>query len=247
MSLEKHIQEIIESKASYVSSFKYDDISESILLEIPLDKIREVSSKNFTSKRQIKNLSKKLELLTKRKVIISYRQSEKTNNLEIGLKEIISIKSGNVISNLSISMIDDSNCIVWIFTSESLSEEKKHEIKNQAENFLHSALIIVNETYFTPPKKEEPSTMAIMRTLKILSPAQTTPLKIALEARDFNVPSEKWLLSKLDYLRKRKFIVRNSDGSYALSGNGIAIVPTSSSKSSSDIERILSLARRKVW
>ena len=74
MSLEKDIQEIIESQASYVSSFKYDDISDSILLEIPVDKIKEVASKDYTSKRQIKYLSRKLESFTKRKVIISYRQ-----------------------------------------------------------------------------------------------------------------------------------------------------------------------------
>ncbi|AJJ18264.1 hypothetical protein NUF47_003398 [Yersinia enterocolitica] len=248
MSLDEKITKILEDKkASYISSFRFNEISGSILLEIPLDTVRDTATGGFTSKRQINNLVKLLENELDKSIIVSFRQSKTWNDLEAGLRALLIKLYQDKINDLVISSTNQTSSIVWVFINIAIDDETKKDIENFISNYLSNALIILDAINFIFPKKQEPSSLAILRTIKIESPVLIEKLFNYLVYRDFYIPSEKWLSARLDVLRKKGFIIRNIDGSYALSGLGLSVVPSTTSKSSSDIERILSLAKRRIW
>ena len=67
----------------------------------------------------------------------------------------------------------------------------------------------------------------------------------SLEDESYYIPSKNWIEAKVDNLRKKSMIIRQRDGSYALTNLALGIVPHGLSNKSSDIDRILELGKRK--
>ncbi|HGV3500432.1 TPA: hypothetical protein ACNGY8_006185, partial [Klebsiella michiganensis] len=95
-------------------------------------------------------------------------------------------------------------------------------------------------------KNPEPTMMMILRTAKKCQPFDLPMLFNELDNGDYHVESLDWLNGKLDNLRKKGFLLRNHDGSYRMTLAGLEIVPVSKSRQSSDIERVLYLARKHL-
>jgi hypothetical protein len=245
VSLEKLTNFLAERKATYVAKVRLNEIAGIASLEIYADKIAEKTAKGFTSKRQINNLRKAIQEEFGVETFVSIQSTREQQSLEIGLLGILQIKFRNDVQDVLVSFPTPNTAVVWI--SSTNTELDDAGIKDTTIAFLSDVGIRCETMTFILPTAAEATMPAILRGLKIVSPATPAVLKEHLANKGHNCSSEKWLVGKLDHARKNKLVVRNDNGSYALTHLGLLVVPYSRTKNSSDVERMLYLARRNKW
>lgn len=245
VSLEKLTTFLVERKATYVSKVRVNEIAGIASLEIDADKIAEKTAKGFTSQRQINNLRKAIRSQFGLETFISIQSTREQRNLESGLQGVLQVKFRNDIRDVLVSFPTPDTAVVWISTISIEFDESG--IRDTTIAFLSDVGISCESMTFILPAASEASMPAILRGLKIVSPASPSALQEHLIKHGHHCPSEKWLAGKLDHARKNKLVVRNDNGSYALTHLGLLVVPYSRTRKSSDVERILYLARRNKW
>jgi len=248
LSRDNDLQRLLElRKADYVSSFRVNEISGTVFLEIPVDRIKERAEPGYTSRNQISRLRSFLEQKLGFRVIVVSRLSRELNDIETGLRALLLRKFPDSVYDVSTSFHVGTNVFVWVVLKNLLEQGALDEIIYHTSAYLKSAEFIVEGIEFVSPAQPEPSIAAILRTVKRKAPAQLSDIFSDLGSRGLRCPSEKWLATKLDSARKKGWMIRNANGSYVLTAQGISLVPISKSRSSSDIERMLLLARRREW
>lgn len=242
------IKQYLASRAiGFVSDVKINDFSRTIFLEVPRDKLKSKADNGFTSNRQLHFLSRAIERKFDVRVFVAFRDTQQGVGIETGLSAGLARTFRNVFGNAFISHLMADRAFVWVETTVSVEEADVLGIKKYVEQFLAGMAIHCDGIEVIGPTNPEPSTAAILRSVKRLSPVKIEDLSADLRQRDFCCPSDRWLAGKLDGARKRGLTVRNIDGTYTLTAAGLGIVPHSRSRSSSDIERMLSLAKRRMW
>ena len=144
------------------------------------------------------------------------------------------------------SFPSSDHALVWVSLGMARASTTI-EVKEHVENFLLESQITCDGIEFLSPALPEPSTTAILRSVKICAPVDLKGIAADLQKRGMPSPSDRWLASRLDSARKRGLLVWQKDGTYVLSAAGIQAVPHTRSGSSSDVDRILALARRRQW
>jgi hypothetical protein len=97
-----------------------------------------------------------------------------------------------------------------------------------------------------PEDSECPEDPRVLLALKILAPVTVQRLNAHLLSENVHVPDPKWLQRTLDKLRKKNMVVRSKEGDYSLTGRALWTIPAGKKRTSSDVQRVLAL-RKKKW
>lgn len=243
MSKDGILSDILE-KYSFIKVKDVTDFIDTILLIIPISNVVPVVTPNCITKRQISTLVKKIQDALDVKVLISYSAFADKDNIEVALKALsrANLKKGKI-SELDLSFSDSQNAILNVF-SKNLSMQERAEWESLVQALLAGFNINISSFLYEEKNNPEPTMMVILRAAKKLQPFDIILLQKDLEDNSYHVQSSEWLNSKLDNLRKKGFILRDWDGVYRMTLAGLEIVPVTKSRQSSDIERILYLARK---
>ncbi|EPE3624739.1 hypothetical protein ACSIA8_002788 [Serratia marcescens] len=242
----KEILSDILNKYSFIKVKDVTDFLDTILLVIPVSNIVSVATPNYITKRQISFLVKKIQDVLDVKVMVSYSAFADKANIELALKALsrANLKKGKI-SELDLSFIDSQNAILNVF-SKNLNMQERTDWENLAKALLSGFNIKVSSFLYEEKNNPAPTMMAILRAAKRLQPFNINQLQKSIEDNSYHVQSSEWLNSKLDNLRKKGFILRDQHGVYRMTLAGLELVPVTKSRQSSDIERILYLARKHL-
>ncbi|AQL21996.1 hypothetical protein BBD64_17190 [Klebsiella variicola] len=242
----KEMLEYILGKYPIISVREVNDFSETILLDIPINRLSPAAKNGFITKRQVSNITKKIESELSVKVLVSYSTSQSKLDIEAGLKALAKANfKGKKIIDLDVSFEDVKNASVYIF-SMNMSDEDKEKWGLLAGDYFSSLNIKLNALMYEQKNNPEPTLMIMLRTMKILYPCDLPTMKKALEDKEYHIESSDWLNKKLDSLRKKNLIIRDREGTYRMTYLGLELVPVTRSKQSSDVDRILYLAKKHL-
>lgn len=232
------------SKFPMVSVKEVNEFNDTILLDIPISKLVPSAKTGFITKRQILNLTKKIESELSIKVLTSYSSPEGKLNIEAGLKALAkaNIKNKKIV-DLDVSFENAKNAILYVF-STNLTNEDKEKWDLLVRDYFKRLNISLNSLVYEQKNNPEPNLMVMLRSLKVIYPCDLTMIKVFLESKNYHIESLDWLNSKLDSLRKKKLIIRDRDGFYRMTYLGLELVPVTRSRQSSDVDRILYLAKK---
>lgn len=248
MSNAAAIAEFLKARhATYVSSFRLDELSKTVILQVPVNLLRGKAGKGVTSKRQLAYLKRDLEVHFGFRVVIALREAQQLTDLESGLRAMLLRKFPEYISDLYMSFPTGDAAQTWVTIKQDSGEVIGQRIHKQINEFLADAALRSEGVEFLAPVLPEPPIAAILRSVKAMSPVGVGGILNHLSKKGFFCPSEQWLSRKLDGPRKRGLLIRNSSGDYSLTSLGLELVPHTRSGSSSDVERMLLLARRRKW
>jgi len=233
-------------EASFVSAVRLNEMSRTVLLEIPRDRVRSTSGNGFTSKRQLTFISRAIEKRFDLRVLTAFRDSQQHTDLESGLRAMLVRRFAGLVDDARMSFPTSDHALVWV-TLGTAPDATSAEVRAQVENFLLESQIACDGIEFLSPALPEPSTTAILRTVKTLAPVGLEGIAADLRKRGMPSPSDRWLAGRLDSARKRGLLVRQKIGTYVLTAAGLQVVPHTRSGSSSDVDRMLAMAKRRQW
>lgn len=233
-------------QASFVSAFRLNEMSRSVLLEIPRDLVRSTSGDGFTSNRQLTFLSRALEKRFDLRVLTAFRDSQQHIDLESGLRAMLVRRFEGLVIDVRMSFPVSDHALVWV-TLGIAPDATSMKVREHVINFLMESKIVCDGIEFLSPALPEPSTIAILRTVKTLAPVTLDGISANLRSRGMPSPSDRWLAGRLDGARKRGLLVRQKIGTYVLTAAGLHVVPHTRSGSSSDVDRMLAMAKRRQW
>ncbi|CAI0833909.1 hypothetical protein [Serratia ficaria] len=234
------------SKYPMISAREINEFNETILLDIPINKISPSARSGFITKRQVSNLTKKIESELSVKVLVSFSTSQGKLDIEAGLKALAkaNFKTKKIV-DLDVSFEDYKNASVYIF-SINMSAEDKEKWALLIGDYFSSLNIKLNALMYEQKNNPEPTLMIMLRTMKTLYPCDLFEIKKALEVKGYHIDSSDWLNKKIDSLRKKNLIIRDRDGVYRMTYLGLELVPVTRSKQSSDVDRIMHLAKKHL-
>ena len=233
-------------EANFVSAVRLNEISRTVLLEIPRDRVRSKSGDGFTSKRQLTFISRALEQRFDLRVLTAFRDSQQHTDLESGLRAMLVRRFAGLVVDARMSFPTSDQALVWVSLGIA-PDATAAEVKEHVANFLAESQIACDGIEFLSPALPEPSTIAILRTVKTLAPVALDGIAADLLKRGMPSPSNRWLAGRLDSARKRGLVVRQKIGTYILTAAGLQVVPHTRSGSSSDVDRMLAMAKRRQW
>ena len=244
--LEHEIALYLQSKkVYYVKNVNYDPIASSVALDIPIDILREKASEDFISKRKVLALISSLEKVFPLKFEANYFLDDFLRSIKTYVENEILQKFKSTVHSIDISFLLGNVAVVFII-GEDLTEANRLSLVQLITSLLDNQNISCQAIDIKCPSHKELGNMELLRILKRLSPATIEQICSYLKSDGLTSSDLSRSISlKLDSLRKKEFLVRNPSGSYALTAYALELVPHGSNRSSSDIERILSLARRK--
>lgn len=234
------------SKFPFIIAKDVTDFMDTILLIVPVNNIVPLAASGSITKRQLSSLEKKIAEKLNVKVLISYSPFSGVDNIEAALKTLAgsNFKKGKV-SDLYLSFSDSQNAILYTFC-KNLTLPEREQWESLAEGMLKGFNIAVSSFLYEVKNNPEPTMMMILRAAKKCQPFNIQELLSQFENGEYHIESNDWLNGRLDNLRKKGFLLRSQDGTYRMTLAGLEIVPVTKSKQSSDVERILYLARKHL-
>ena len=172
-------------------------------------------------------------------------QDDRVAALEAALVGALEARFPGVFTVVSMSAPHVSPVWVWVDTVPQTVNRPGEEELNEMAASIFGAFGIEPPTVLYSDNSELPSNPMILRGLKTNSTTTAEALEERLRQRHVLIPDLRWLQTKLDTLRREGLVVRVRPGTYAMTEKGLGIVPHGRSRSSSDVERALALARRK--
>lgn len=242
------IQQYLASRGlEYVTPVTLSPSSETLVIEVPRDRLGETASNDKTSRRQLTFIAKAIEKKFGRRVIVTIRDAQALDDIGIALRAVLKREFPKVVADVHVSFINSSAAVVWVESATIADPSVVKGIERATGRELSEFGVACQAFDVVAPLLPEPSTTAILRSVKVHAPAALGTIIADLGRRGFSCPSQSWLSYKLDSARKRGLVVRDPVGRFALTGKGLDVVPWNRSASSSDVERMLTLARRKEW
>jgi hypothetical protein len=218
---------IIEDNASENHFFVYVSI------------IRDADNKQNPSNRQLRIAQ---ELIATHGLTVEFLLSDvASHNIEGGLRATILHAFGGEIRNVFLS-IDNRKAFIWLDPKKELEEDVLFEIEKKSRLYL-DGLDLEFGALLTTSNGNLPGKLACLNAIRQLAPVTAVELHAELIRRDFKVPSEDWLIRRLDILRKHRQVIRLSNAKYVLSQASLANLGTSRTRNSPDISKLLALAR----
>ncbi|CAI9003352.1 MULTISPECIES: hypothetical protein [Burkholderia] len=202
------------------------------------------NEQNQTSRRRLGYLSKVLNARFNMDVHIAFSSDDENERVESLLRDTLKRAFPDIVTEVTVGSIEADQGVVWIVADGVTSIERANEIRGAAQAVLDAVALPHNTIHIQAPVVQEPTVVAILVQAKILSPATVDELYKVL-AENFWMPSERWLSTKLDTLRKKGFLLRDHDGRFHVTELGLVTVPHGRRKSSTDVIRALRLSRRK--
>ncbi len=242
------VQQYLSARGlAYIVPRLLNPTSPVLVLEVPRDRFSDTASKDKTSQRQLAFVSKSLEKKYGKRVIVTLRDTQTLDDIAVSLRAVLKHEFPDLVSDVHVSFVTNTAAVVWIESKTIIDDQKIENLKSRTTSELDQFGVRCQAFEIVSPQVPEPSTTAILRSVKVHAPASLEAVNQDLLRRGFFCPSEKWLSYKLDVARKRGLVLRDQDGRFLLTAEGLEVVPWSRTASSSDVDRMLSLARRKEW
>lgn len=241
------MQFLADRGARYVSSVRLVEDAGTVILEVPRSRLSDTAGKGMTSRRQLAQLRSAITRRFELRVVITFQAEELLADVEAGLRALLERNLPGKFSNLAVSFPTSNSADVWGFMNENGTNTEVESVRALIEQYLKEAKFSSINVQVSGAAKPQPSLVAILRSVKTHAPAELSQLLADLDVRGFGCPSDRWLSAKLDAARKSGLVIRSQPGKYTLSLEGLSAVPVSTRKTSSDIDRVLALARRKQW
>ena len=245
-SLEKKIEAYLnEKKVRYVSEVRRRPNSDVILLSVSETLLGKTATKSTTSRRQLLALGKSIQSKLGVQVKFLITQGLVQEEIEAGLNALITIKFPGISKSCYFSALGKGIVDVWLDGAAPQSKAIINGVEAACKEYLKPFGFTPKTVHWLHTDAYLPSQTAILKELKIASPASPAELIQQLQSQDFQMPSVAWLASRLDSLRRQRQITRRKDGRYILNDIALALVPHGKGAHSSDISRALELARKK--
>lgn len=163
-------------------------------------------------------------------------------DVEAGLRATLLHAFGGSVRNVFAS-VQGPKASIWIEPKHQLAEDELSAIKNRASKFLDEVGVRL-EFLTTTVDENLPSVYLCLRVIRQHAPIDPLKLTELLRVRGFVIPSDDWLLRRLDAMRRSGRLVRQDGGRYSLTLAALRDLGTVKGRSSPDISRLLALARR---
>lgn len=236
------VEEFLKSKnIKYVASCSFIEDEDTLILNIPNDFL----SSGLTTSRKISNLKNSISKKFDTHVIDSVVQSEKSSSINSGITSVINEIIPSSDYDLSLIIQSAGDFSIFVKFKKVINTDKISKIKENLEKYFEILSVKKFNIEFIKVSNNPPTLPAILRSAKKIAPFLLKEIIAELESRSFELPSEKWMNTQLDSIRKRGFIFRRQDGLYALTYRGILVTPVTKNRNSSDVERVLYLASKK--
>lgn len=231
----------------FVTAVHVNEIARTALLEVPHERLRSRAEQGFTSRRQLHFVANAISSKFDLRVLVVFQDTKQTEDIVAGLRAYMLRAYPSVVLGAFVSFLTSQTATVWVEVKELPDVALRRAMQEVAEKYLAAFGIDLETIDFLAPSLPEASLPAILRSVKRLAPVDVVAIRVDLGNRGFSCPSDKWLSSRLDAARKRGLLQRDPRGRYILTAAGLGAVPNTRTRSSSDIDRILWLARRKEW
>ncbi|WP_155398231.1 hypothetical protein [Vibrio owensii] len=214
------------------------------VLYVPKDRVSEVKSKGFISKKQLANLQDKLSEQYQIRSEVLLIDSEKLDRLKTSFETLLQVTFPDDIADCSFVFLNAQRVSVEV-NLHSFERGDKKAIQDYLESILSPVGVDHVALRWIDNQAELPSIIEVLSTTKRKQPA-TIEEMVNYLSRDYEHVGGGWLNRQLDKLIKKKLVVREKEtATYCLTFKGLNVLPSISSRNNSDIVRALDLGRRK--
>lgn len=246
MVLDK-IAEIYKNIDSSIRKFIYEirirSADAAIILYVPRNKVSTYAKQGFTSEQQLTNLKIKLRSIYNREIEHILIEPEVDINLEEAVRTILNIAFPEDIISFHMSINENRVGSCWVETTSS-DAEVQQRMHDKLANILEGTGVKLDSVHWSNVGHELPSLPSLLRLLKVIQPASLDEITRRLSLTYSSV-NQSWANNKLDQLRKKKLLLRDSSERYVLTTSGLSAVPSGINRNSSDIARALELGSKR--
>ncbi len=215
------------------------------VLYVPGDSVSLRVGHHQTSVRQMDRLRADIKSRLNLDVDWIITQDDRVAALEAALLAALEARFPVTFTTVSVSALQLSPVWVWFETTPGADNRPSEEVLNKMAAHIFGAFELEPPVALYVDSSDLPTSPMILRRLKTNSPTTSESLAERLRKDRVMIPNLEWLQTKLDTLRRKGLIARAEDGTYAMTEEGLRIVPHGRSRSSSDIERALALSRKR--
>lgn len=244
----KEIQKFLEDrKATFIEEIRLRPSDDSLVATIPSNSLGDKAVEGKTSWRQLTYIKKALKEKFNTDIEFVISKSEAHGKLEDGMFGVLEQKLPGVVQLCFFSFPRPGFADVWLEFQQGglITGESKEKIEIVIKDYLKITDVNEYVVHWGLGELSLPTTVAILRAIKIAAPATLEDVEHHLSKNDFSWPSRTWLKNKLDLFRKNGFLLRQHDESYVLTQETLSKIPHGNFRTSSDVERALALGRRK--
>ncbi|HHN8404034.1 TPA: hypothetical protein ACRRXZ_002561 [Morganella morganii] len=214
-----------------------------VVLYVHKNKVNETAQKGFVSLKQLDNLQTKLKREYNINSDLVLLDSEDLIKMSKGFEALLKTTFPESIDRAEVYFLNAQKVSVTIKISDTMESTQKGIIETFLKTVLNSANIEIQAVYWD--QIELPSLIEILVTIKKLQPVKLEQTYADL-LEDYSSLYKSWLNKQLDKLIKKRFLVREqSTETYALTAQGLSVLPKIANRNSSDIVRALDLGRKK--
>ena len=229
--------------ATYVKSARIVD--QTIFLVVDAQRVAATAHDGHqTSKRKLAALGRILRDRFSIDVQISQASDEESARIQQVLESVLKRRFAKSVSEVTVALLDAETASVWVDAEAVTDSAVADQISQATRDALELLNLPKSSVHVQTPVVAEPTLLAILRAAKIAAPVRIEQLSKALSA-EFGIPSMHWLASKLDLARKHGLVIRDHDGQFHLTEDGLTTVPSGRGRNSSDVARALALSKRK--
>lgn len=213
-------------------------------LEVDSAILQRRAKSGFTSRRQLTQFANRLSALGLNLTWFIV-PSDRDQRIERGLLDVLHAEFGRSIQGVELTNTSSKEESLWIVSNEAATLSKHRSRLEQIALQALKGSGIERLVVFIEGEVLPVTDMEVLRVVKVLAPATSAQLAVALsKARPYDV-HESEVSRRLDALRKRKLLLRRQDGLVAPTLRGIRALGGGVGKRSSDVQRALFLARAR--
>jgi hypothetical protein len=162
---------------------------------------------------------------------------------EAGLRATLLHSFGAIVRNSFLAK-EGRDAFVWVVPKRQLSDTELDDVSAKARVLLRElGLELVHVTLTTD--ENLPTKTRCLTMLRLVAPVTSETLALRLRAAGFVVPSEDWMVRRLDSMRKAGQVVRLKSGLYTVTLQTLRGLGTIKSRNSPDLSRLLALAKSR--
>lgn len=248
MSKEAEIQRYLQDREIGPAVVaRFDDAVQTLFIEVSIGVIRDHADNESASRYQLTRLAHAIARRFSVRTALIYRPPAEFAEIEAQLRSKLAEKWASYVEDVYLSFATGKEAFAWITSKDPVTADVLSQIIKEVSDHLAAREIALSGSELVVADSEPPSQAAILRAVKALAPASIEQVIDHLEKREFSRPSERSVRNTLDSARKRGLVVWHEPGRYTLTSSGLDFVPHTRTRTSSDIERILLMARRREW
>jgi len=234
-----------ETNVSFFEKIRLRKSDDTIILSVDRSKVAAKATSDMTSERQLSNLKQKISSKFNTNVEIIFTVNKAHYEMEAGFHQILNHKFGQKIITFFLSFISDNKINVML-ELDSIHPEIKKDISDSLQTLFDESGFSINNIFWIDSSPFNlPTNIELLRLIKDYQPISALNIIEKLTAQ-YEIIDIKWLNRKLDLLRKKGFVIRQSEnGTFVLTMEALSLIPAGTRRTSSDITRALAMGKMK--